>query len=45
VLAGTVEEVVDQLVARREELGFSYVVLGDDTFEPFAPVVAQLAGT
>jgi probable F420-dependent oxidoreductase len=45
MLAGTVEEVVDQLTARREEHGFSYIVLGDDTYEPFAPVVAQLAGT
>jgi probable F420-dependent oxidoreductase len=44
-LVGTVEEVCDTLVRRREEWGVSYVVLGDDTFEAFAPVVARLAGT
>jgi probable F420-dependent oxidoreductase len=45
VLAGTVDEVCDTLVARREEWGVSYVVFGDDTYEQFAPVVARLAGT
>jgi probable F420-dependent oxidoreductase len=45
VLAGTVEEVSDTLLARREEWGVSYVVLGDDQYEEFAPVVARLAGT
>ena len=45
VLAGSVDEVCDTLVARREEWGVSYVVLGDDTYEQFAPVVARLAGT
>jgi probable F420-dependent oxidoreductase len=44
-LVGTVDEVCDRLVQRREEWGVSYVVLGDDTFEDFAPVVARLAGT
>ena len=45
VLAGSVDEVCDTLVARREEWGVSYVVLGDDTYEQFAPVVARLTGT
>ncbi len=45
VLAGTVDEVCDTLLARREEWGVSYVVLGDDQYEEFAPVVARLAGT
>jgi probable F420-dependent oxidoreductase len=45
VLAGTVDEVCDTLVRRREEWGVSYVVFGDDTYEQFAPVVARLAGT
>jgi probable F420-dependent oxidoreductase len=45
VLAGTVDEVCDTLVARREEWGVSYVVFGDDQYEQFAPVVARLAGT
>jgi probable F420-dependent oxidoreductase len=44
-LAGTVDEVCDILTKRREEWGVSYIVLGDDTFEAFAPVVARLAGT
>jgi probable F420-dependent oxidoreductase len=45
VLVGTVDEVCDTLIARRERWGVSYVVLGDDTYEAFAPVVARLAGT
>jgi len=45
VLAGSVDEVCDTLEQRREEWGVSYVVLGDDTYEQFAPVVARLAGT
>jgi probable F420-dependent oxidoreductase len=44
-LVGTVEQVIETLQRRREEWGVSYVVLGDDTFEAFAPVVAALAGT
>ncbi len=45
VLAGTVDEVCDTLLARRQDWGVSYVVLGDDQYEEFAPVVARLAGT
>jgi probable F420-dependent oxidoreductase len=45
VLAGTIDEVCDTLVARREEWGVSYVVFGDDQYEAFAPVVARLAGS
>jgi probable F420-dependent oxidoreductase len=45
VLAGTVEQVCDTLVTRREEWGVSYVVFGDDQYEQFAPVVERLAGT
>jgi probable F420-dependent oxidoreductase len=45
VLAGTVDQVCDTLVARREEWGVSYVVFGDDQYEQFAPVVERLAGT
>jgi probable F420-dependent oxidoreductase len=45
VLVGTVDEVTDTLVARREQWGVSYIVVGDDQFEAFAPVVARLAGT
>ena len=44
-LVGTVDEVCDRLVQRRDEWGVSFVVVGEDTFEAFAPVVARLAGT
>jgi probable F420-dependent oxidoreductase len=44
-LVGTVEECCEILQRRREEWGVSHAVLGDDTFEAFAPVVARLAGT
>jgi probable F420-dependent oxidoreductase len=44
-LVGTVDAVCDQLRERREKWGVSYVVLGEDNFEAFAPVVARLAGT
>jgi probable F420-dependent oxidoreductase len=44
-LAGTVDEVCDTLIRRRQEWGVSYIVLGDDTFEAFAPVVSRLVGT
>jgi probable F420-dependent oxidoreductase len=44
-VVGTVDECCDILVRRREEWGVSYIVLGDDQFEAFAPVVSRLAGT
>jgi len=44
-LVGTVERCIEVLQARRETWGVSYVVLGQDNFEAFAPVVAALAGT
>ncbi len=44
-VVGTVDEVCDQLRRRRDELGFSYLVIRDDEAEEFAPVVAALAGT
>jgi len=44
-LLGTVDEVCDTLVERRERWGVSYVVVGGDAYEAFAPVVARLAGT
>jgi probable F420-dependent oxidoreductase len=44
-LAGSVDLCCETLQRRREEWGVSYIVLGDDNFEAFAPVVAKLAGT
>lgn len=45
VLIGTEDDIVETLVRRREELGFSYWVLHASDVEPFAPIVARLAGT
>jgi len=45
VLIGTVEEVCEILVRRREELGVNYWVIHEPEIEAFAPVVARLAGT
>ena len=44
-LVGSVDEITETLVRRREQLGFSYVIVGGDDVEPFAPVVARLTGT
>ncbi len=44
-LIGTVDAIVEDLVRRREELGFSYVIVGGDDIDAFAPVVARLTGT
>jgi probable F420-dependent oxidoreductase len=44
-LIGTISEIVELLLMRRERFGISYVsVFGEETLEPFAPVVARLAG-
>jgi probable F420-dependent oxidoreductase len=45
VLVGTEDEITEQLHRRREEWGLSYVVVGDDNVDEFAPIVAKLAGT
>jgi probable F420-dependent oxidoreductase len=44
-LVGTVEEICDDLVRRREEFGFSYIAFSGGSWEAMAPVVAHLAGT
>jgi probable F420-dependent oxidoreductase len=44
-LIGTVEEITEILRARREELGFSYVVVHEAEMDALAPVIAELAGT
>ncbi|MDP1818379.1 MAG: TIGR03621 family F420-dependent LLM class oxidoreductase [Acidimicrobiales bacterium] len=44
-LIGSVAEICDQLVERRERWGISYVGLSADQLEAFAPIVARLAGT
>ena len=44
-LFGSVAEICDTLVARREQLGISYVTIAQRNMDEFAPVVAALAGT
>ena len=44
-LAGSVEQIVDDLIERRERWGISYIGVGVDALTLLAPVVARLAGT
>jgi probable F420-dependent oxidoreductase len=44
-LIGSPDQIADDLIARREEFGFSYVIVGGAEADSFAPVVAKLAGT
>lgn len=44
LLYGTVDEIIDQLIARRERYGFSYVTIFEPDLEAFAPVVKELSG-
>jgi probable F420-dependent oxidoreductase len=44
-LVGTIEQIVERLVERRDRFGFSYIVVHEAEMEAFAPVVAALAGT
>jgi probable F420-dependent oxidoreductase len=44
-LVGSESEIIEQLYRRRERWDLSYVVVGDDNIDEFAPIVAKLAGT
>ena len=44
-LIGTVDQLVEALLRRRDRYGISYVIVPGDVAEQFAPVVARLAGT
>ena len=44
-IAGTVDEICEQLQQRRERWGFSYIVIHEGEVDAFAPVVARLTGT
>lgn len=44
ILLGSADEMADKLEARRESLGFSYLLVSESFLEPFAPVVERLAG-
>ena len=43
-LFGSVDEVCEELLRRRERYGINYVTVGDLQMEEFAAVVARLAG-
>ena len=44
-LVGSETEIIEQLHRRRERWDLSYVVVGDENIDEFAPIVAKLAGT
>ncbi len=44
-MVGTVDEICETLVARRERWGFNYIVVHEGEVDAFAPVVARLGGT
>ena len=43
-LAGTVEQIIDDLVEQRERFGISYIGISAASIDDMAPVVARLAG-
>ena len=44
VFVGSVDRIVDDMLARRDSYGFSYYVVSDRAMETFAPVVERLTG-
>jgi len=44
VFIGSVDQIVDDMLGRRERFGISYYVLPDSSLETAAPIVARLAG-
>jgi probable F420-dependent oxidoreductase len=44
-LVGDCDQMIRDLIARRERWGFSYIIIGAGEVDQFAPVVAALAGT
>ena len=43
-LIGPTDKIVEDLIARRERWGFSYIIVGAEDVDSFAPVVAALNG-
>jgi hypothetical protein len=43
-LLGPPSKLVEDLLERRERWGFSYIIVGGDDIDAFAPIVAELAG-
>ena len=44
VMIGSQEQIIEQLLERRERYGLTYVQVTDQAFDLFAPIVARLAG-
>jgi probable F420-dependent oxidoreductase len=44
-LVGSESEIIEQLHERRERWGLSYVIVGDENVDEFAPIVAKITGT
>ena len=44
-VVGNIDQICETLVERRETYGFSYITLGAENIDSFAPVVAKLTGT
>ena len=44
-MVGSPSQIAEDLRQQRDRFGFSYIVLGVEEYEAFAPVVAELAGT
>jgi hypothetical protein len=43
-LIGPPSKIIEDLIARREQWGFSYIIVGAEDVDSFAPVVAALNG-
>ena len=44
IFIGSVDQIVDEMQARRERYGISYHVVGDRIMEMVAPIAARLMG-
>ena len=44
ILIGSVEQIAEKLLVLREQFALSYFIISDAAMEPFAPIVAELAG-
>jgi len=44
LLIGSIDQICDDLLARRERYGISYISVFENSLEALAPVIARLAG-
>ncbi len=44
ILIGSIDEIVDMIEQRRDQLGLTYYVIFDPDIDNFAPIVARLKG-